>query len=46
MMVAECTICGKQMLFEEGDVIYGEKWYHNVCSKKVKIEQTLGNNPN
>jgi len=26
------------MEFEEGDVIYGEKWYHNNCAKKIKIE--------
>ena len=42
-MGAECSMCGRKMLFEEGDVIYGEKWYHNICAKKGKIEQSMRN---
>ena len=31
--VPNCTACGKEMQFVEGDIIYGEKWYHNGCLK-------------
>ncbi len=26
-----CTNCGKEMEFVEGDIIYGENWYHVTC---------------
>lgn len=32
-IIPNCTACGKEMQFVEGDVIYGEKWYHNECLK-------------
>ena len=28
-----CTICGKEMRFVEGDIIYEENWYHGICVK-------------
>lgn len=31
--IPNCTACGKEMQFVEGDIIYGEKWYHNGCLK-------------
>ena len=34
---AECVHCGKEMQFEEGDVIFGEKWYHKNCIKQVNL---------
>jgi len=29
---AECDVCGGRMQFVEGDVIFGEKWFHKDCS--------------
>ncbi len=29
---AECAVCGGKMQFVEGDVIFGEKWFHKDCS--------------
>jgi len=26
-----CSLCGQKMLLSEGDMIYGDKWYHNSC---------------
>lgn len=31
--IPNCTTCGKEMQFVEGDIIYGEKWYHRGCLK-------------
>ena len=28
-----CMSCGKEMEFVEGDIIYGEDWYHGNCWK-------------
>ena len=35
-----CASCGKQMDLVEGDIIYGEHWYHGNCWKTVQL-QTL-----
>jgi hypothetical protein len=35
-----CTNCGKEMDFVEGDIIYGENWYHATCWK-TKNEESL-----
>lgn len=35
-----CTNCGKEMQFVEGDIIYGEKWYHNGCLKSESRGRT------
>ena len=26
-----CASCGREMDFVEGDIIYGEDWYHGNC---------------
>ena len=31
-----CSLCGKKMLLSEGDMIYGDKWYHNSCWNSVE----------
>ncbi len=31
-MGANCVVCGGKMQFEEGDIIFGEKWFHKMCS--------------
>lgn len=38
---AECTFCGGKMQFIEGEIIFGEKWYHNNCAKQVKLETVI-----
>ena len=30
-MMQCCMLCGKEMEFVEGDIIYGEDWYHGNC---------------
>ena len=32
MLRAQCQSCGKEIEFEEGDIIFGEKWYHKNCA--------------
>ena len=32
-IIPNCTTCGKEMQFVEGDIICGDKWYHNECLK-------------
>ncbi|MGI0088673.1 MAG: hypothetical protein ACREBI_12080 [Nitrosotalea sp.] len=27
----QCYSCKDEIEFSEGDVIYGDKWYHNAC---------------
>ncbi len=34
--IIHCHICNKTMHFVEGDIIFGERWYHNDCWKLVK----------
>ncbi len=29
--VPKCTLCNEEMQFVEGDIIYGDKWYHDSC---------------
>lgn len=31
-----CSACKDEMQFSEGDVIYGDKWYHNLCWKEIQ----------
>jgi hypothetical protein len=31
--IPKCSACKDEMQFAEGDVIYGDKWYHNSCWK-------------
>jgi hypothetical protein len=38
--VPKCYACKNEMQFSEGDVIYGDKWYHIGCWKepeKIKL---------
>ena len=37
-IAAQCALCGGKMRFEQGDIIFGEKWYHRNCAEQVKIE--------
>ena len=37
MISAQCHVCGNQMQFTEGDVIFGEKWYHKNCAKQTML---------
>lgn len=32
-----CSFCCKEMQFVEGDVIFGEKWYHRDCKKHAEL---------
>lgn len=27
----KCSACNDEIQFIEGDIIYGDKWYHNLC---------------
>ena len=35
-----CSLCNKEIGLIEGDVIFGEKWYHQICwqSLNSKVE--------
>ena len=35
-----CSLCKKKMLLSEGDMIYGDKWYHNSCWNLVEQGNT------
>lgn len=38
--IPKCDACKNEIYFAEGDVIYGDKWYHISCWKepeKIKI---------
>lgn len=38
-LIPKCTACKDEMHFSEGDIIYGDKWYHSSCWKDTeKIE--------
>jgi len=37
MISAQCCSCGKEMQFAEGDVIFGDKWYHKNCTKQTAM---------
>ena len=34
--VPRCSSCKDEMQFSEGDVIYGDKWYHDSCWKEIE----------
>ena len=36
-MTPSCTSCGKEMDLVEGDIIYGEDWYHGNCWNATNI---------
>lgn len=31
-----CSACKGKMQVSEGDVIYGDRWYHNSCWKEIQ----------
>ena len=35
-LLQTCSHCNKKMELVEGDVIYGDKWFHNICWKLTK----------
>ena len=34
-----CSHCSKEIELIEGDVIFGEKWYHHLCWQSIKLEE-------
>lgn len=34
--IPRCSACKNEMKFAEGEVIYGEKWYHSSCWKDIE----------
>ena len=34
--IPRCSACKYDMQFIEGDIIYGDKWYHNSCWKDIE----------
>jgi len=42
-MTPRCASCGKEVDLVEGDIIYGEDWYHGSCWKAKNI--LAGNAP-
>jgi hypothetical protein len=34
--IPKCSACKNEMRFAEGEVIYGDKWYHNSCWKDIE----------
>jgi len=34
--VPRCSACKNEMQFTEGEVIYGERWYHSSCWKDIE----------
>ncbi|HKC78810.1 MAG TPA: hypothetical protein VKB83_01800, partial [Nitrosopumilaceae archaeon] len=39
-LMQTCSLCKKKMLLSEGDMIYGDKWYHNSCWNLVEQRNT------
>jgi hypothetical protein len=35
-LVQTCSYCNNKFELAEGDVIYGDKWFHNVCWDFIK----------
>lgn len=36
-VAAVCGFCNSGMRFEEGDVIFGERWFHRECAPKFRL---------
>ena len=32
-----CSSCKQQMTITEGTVIFGDKWFHNMCWNKFEV---------
>lgn len=37
-MTPSCTSCRKPIDLVEGDIIYGEDWYHGNCWKAIQLQ--------
>ncbi|MGI0026833.1 MAG: hypothetical protein ACREAD_03215 [Nitrosopumilaceae archaeon] len=35
-LIQTCSYCNNKMELVEGDVIYGDKWFHGSCWKVIK----------
>ena len=35
-LIQTCSCCNRKMELMEGDVIYGDKWFHASCWKLIK----------
>ena len=35
-LMQTCSHCNKKMELSDGDVIYGDKWFHSFCWKTIK----------
>ncbi|OLC35191.1 MAG: hypothetical protein AUH84_03670 [Thaumarchaeota archaeon 13_1_40CM_4_38_7] len=40
LVVQKCDICNGKVERVAGDVIFGDKWYHNSCWKSKKTSKT------
>ncbi len=38
--IPSCSFCNTKMRFVEGDVIFGEKWFHKNCAPKYRSSQS------
>ncbi|MGI0006881.1 MAG: hypothetical protein ACREAR_02650 [Nitrosotalea sp.] len=34
--IPRCVACKNEMQFAEGEIIYGERWYHSSCWKNIE----------
>ena len=35
-LIQRCSHCNEEMHLGEGDIIFGGKWFHNTCWKRVE----------
>lgn len=40
-MVHICNHCRQEFEAKEGDVIFGDKWFHQVCWMAIKMREDL-----
>ena len=40
-----CSFCCKEMQLVEGDIIFGEKWYHKDCKKQAELGAVVHESP-
>ena len=40
-LIPKCHACKDEIWFAEGDVIFGDRWYHNSCWKESQEIQLL-----
>ena len=39
-LIQTCSHCNKKMELVEGDMIYGDKWFHKLCWALIKNAAT------